>query len=57
VGHRGQRAVGSGIASVTATVEYQHHKVSTSFVVNVAPLQITSDPTTSFASAGRAAAP
>jgi beta-glucosidase len=47
------RTVGSGIATVTATVTYQHHEVSTSFVVDVAPLQITSDPTASFTS-GRA---
>jgi beta-glucosidase len=44
------RTVGSGIATVTATVTYLHHKVSTSFVVDVAPLQITSDPAASFTS-------
>lgn len=42
------RTVGSGVATVTAEVSYRSHQVSTSFVVNVAPLAITSDPAASF---------
>ena len=36
------RTVGSGIATVTVTATYRGHSVRTSFVVDVAPLQITS---------------
>ncbi|GAA4852364.1 glycoside hydrolase family 3 C-terminal domain-containing protein [Luteimicrobium xylanilyticum] len=43
------KAVGSGIATVTATVRYRGTSVSTSFVVDVAPLQITSDARATFA--------
>jgi beta-glucosidase len=42
------RAVGSGIATVTARVRYHGASVSTSFTVDVAPLQITSNPTVAF---------
>lgn len=42
------RAVGSGVATVKVTATYHGTTVSTSFVVNVAPLQITSDPTAAF---------
>jgi beta-glucosidase len=42
------RAVGSGLATVTVEAKYHGTTVSTSFVVNVAPLQITSDPTATF---------
>jgi len=38
------RTVGSGIATVTVTATYRGHDVRTSFVVDVAPLQITSPP-------------
>ena len=43
------RAVGSGIATVTATVRYRGTSVSTSFTVDVAPLQLTSDAKAVFA--------
>ena len=39
------KAVGSGIATITATAKYHGVSVSTSFTVDVAPLQITSNPT------------
>ena len=42
------RAVGSGIATVTATVKYHGVTASTSFTVDVAPLQFTSNPSTVF---------
>jgi beta-glucosidase len=42
-------AVGSGIATITATVRYNGGTASTSFTVDVAPLQITSDPSAAFA--------
>ena len=42
------RTVGSGIATVTVKARYHHHVVSTSFVVNVAPLHVTSAPTATF---------
>ncbi|WP_231121372.1 glycoside hydrolase family 3 C-terminal domain-containing protein [Motilibacter peucedani] len=42
------RTVGSGIATVTATLKYRGTKVSTDFTVNVAPLQITSNPSAVF---------
>ena len=48
------RAVGSGIATITATVKYHGVSVSTRFTVDVAPLQITSNPSTVF-QAGKAA--
>lgn len=48
VDHGRLRTVGSGVATVTASVSYRGHHVSTSFVVNVAPLAITSDPEASF---------
>jgi beta-glucosidase len=38
------RTVGSGIATVSVAVGYRGHTVRTSFVVDVAPLQITSSP-------------
>ena len=44
------RTVGSGIATVTVTARYHGTKVTTSFVANVAPLQITSNPTATFTS-------
>ncbi len=44
------RTVGSGIATITVKARYHARTVRTSFVVNVAPLQITSDPTASFTS-------
>ncbi|HZY77793.1 MAG TPA: glycoside hydrolase family 3 C-terminal domain-containing protein [Jatrophihabitantaceae bacterium] len=42
------KAVGSGIATVTATVRYHGQEASTSFTVDVAPLEFTSNPTTVF---------
>ncbi|MCA1982210.1 glycoside hydrolase family 3 C-terminal domain-containing protein [Nocardioides nematodiphilus] len=42
------RAVGSGVATVTVDATYHGRTVSTSFVVNVAPLQITSAPAATF---------
>jgi beta-glucosidase len=42
------RTVGSGVATVTVDARFHGRKVSTSFVVNVAPLQITSEPTATF---------
>ena len=42
------RTVGSGIATVTATVRYQGGTASTSFTVDVAPLEFTSNPSTVF---------
>ncbi|MDH2414405.1 glycoside hydrolase family 3 C-terminal domain-containing protein [Nocardioides sp. CER19] len=42
------RAAGSGIATVTVDATYHGRTASTSFVVNVAPLQITSEPTATF---------
>ena len=42
------RTVGSGIATVTATVRYQGGAASTSFTVDVAPLEFTSNPSTVF---------
>lgn len=42
------KAVGSGIATITATVRYHGATTSTSFTVDVAPLQITSNPSTVF---------
>lgn len=42
------RTVGSGVATVTVVATYHGAKVRTSFVVNVAPLQITSEPTATF---------
>ena len=44
------RTVGSGVATVTVRATYHGRTVTTSFVVNVAPLQITSQPTASFTS-------
>jgi beta-glucosidase len=38
------RTVGSGVATVTVAASYNGHTVRTSFVVDVAPLQITSPP-------------
>lgn len=46
--HGHLRTVGSGVATVTARVSYRGHKARTSFVVNVAPLAITSNPKASF---------
>ena len=43
------RAVGAGIATVTAKVHYHGGSATTSFTVDVSPLQITSNPSTSFA--------
>lgn len=40
------RTVGSGIATITATVRYHGGEASTTFTVDVAPLQFTSNPTT-----------
>jgi beta-glucosidase len=40
------RTVGSGIATITATVRYHGCEASTSFTIDVAPLQFTSNPTT-----------
>jgi beta-glucosidase len=40
--------VGAGVATVTAKATYNGVSVSTSFVVDVAPLTITSNPTTTF---------
>ncbi|MBE7187650.1 glycoside hydrolase family 3 C-terminal domain-containing protein [Jatrophihabitans endophyticus] len=48
-GNNTLKAVGSGIATVTATVRYHGGSATTSFTVDVAPLQITSDPSTVFA--------
>jgi beta-glucosidase len=42
------KAVGSGVATITATVKYHGGTASTSFVVNVAPLAITSNTSTVF---------
>ncbi len=42
------KAVGSGIATVTATVTYHGVSAATKFTVDVAPLQITSNPSTVF---------
>ena len=42
------KAAGSGIATITATVRYHGATTSTSFTVDVAPLQITSNPSTVF---------
>jgi len=42
------RAVGSGVATVTVHATYRGRRVSTSFVVNVAPLHLTSAPTATF---------
>ncbi|MGN6608045.1 MAG: glycoside hydrolase family 3 C-terminal domain-containing protein [Jatrophihabitans sp.] len=47
------RTVGSGIATVTVTARWNGHSVQTSFVVDVAPLQITS-PNTASATVGTA---
>jgi beta-glucosidase len=47
-GHDKLRAVGSGIATVTATVGYHGRRASTNFTVDVAPLQFTSNPSTVF---------
>jgi beta-glucosidase len=45
VAHGGTlRTVGTGIATVTVTAEYRGQSVRTAFVVDVAPLQITSSP-------------
>jgi beta-glucosidase len=44
------RTVGSGVATVTVEATYHGRTVTTSFVVNVAPLQITSAPTATFTS-------
>jgi beta-glucosidase len=46
--HDTLRTVGSGIATVTATVRYHGGTASTSFTVDVAPLQFTSNPSTVF---------
>jgi beta-glucosidase len=43
------RTVGSGIATVSVAASYLGHTVRTSFVVDVAPLQITSSPTATVA--------
>lgn len=48
VEHGTLRAVGSGIATITATVRYHGAQASTSFTVDVAPLQFTSNPSTVF---------
>jgi hypothetical protein len=40
--------VGSGIATITATVKYHGATASTTFAVDVAPLQITSNPSAVF---------
>jgi beta-glucosidase len=42
------RTVGSGVATITVDASYHGRTVSTSFVVDVAPLQITSQPTATF---------
>ncbi|HEX2903967.1 MAG TPA: glycoside hydrolase family 3 C-terminal domain-containing protein [Jatrophihabitans sp.] len=42
------KAVGSGIATVKATVRYHGATTSTTFTVDVAPLQFTSNPSTVF---------
>ncbi|WP_028645572.1 glycoside hydrolase family 3 C-terminal domain-containing protein [Nocardioides sp. URHA0020] len=42
------RAVGPGVATVTVDAKLHGTTVSTTFVVNVAPLQITSEPTAAF---------
>jgi hypothetical protein len=47
------KTVGSGIATITATVHYNGASATTSFTVDVAPLQITSNASTVFA-AGQA---
>lgn len=44
------RTVGSGVATVTVAATYHGWRVTTSFVVDVAPLQITSQPTAAFTS-------
>jgi beta-glucosidase len=44
------RTVGSGIATVTVKARYHSHVVRTTFVVDVAPLQITSDTSAAFTS-------
>jgi beta-glucosidase len=46
--HGTLRTVGSGIATITATVRYHGAQASTSFTVDVAPLQFTSNPSTVF---------
>ncbi|HEU5008881.1 MAG TPA: glycoside hydrolase family 3 C-terminal domain-containing protein [Jatrophihabitantaceae bacterium] len=46
--HNVLKAVGSGIATVTATVRYHGQTASTSFTVDVAPLEFTSNPSTVF---------
>ncbi len=48
VEHGALRTVGSGIATLTAVVEYQGGRASTSFSVDVAPLEFTSDSSTVF---------
>jgi len=53
VDHGTLRTVGSGIATITATVDYHGAKASTNFTVDVAPLQFTSNPSTVF-EAGKA---
>jgi len=50
VEHGTLHTVGSGIATVTATVSYHGQRASTTFTVDVAPLQFTSDASTTFAS-------
>jgi beta-glucosidase len=53
VDHNGQLStVDSGVATVTATVSYRGSSASTSFVVDVAPLAITSNPAASFTAGG-----
>ncbi|WGL50740.1 glycoside hydrolase family 3 C-terminal domain-containing protein [Nocardioides sp. BP30] len=42
------RAVGPGVATVSVKASYHGRTVTTSFVVDVAPLQFTSNPTASF---------
>jgi beta-glucosidase len=48
VDHGTLRTVGSGIATITAAVQYHGGEASTTFTVDVAPLQFTSNPTTVF---------
>lgn len=47
--HGRLRTVGSGLATVTVVVGYRGHSARTSFVVDVAPLHVTSDPTATLA--------
>jgi beta-glucosidase len=46
VEHGTLRAVGSGIATITATARYHGAEASADFTVDVAPLQFTSNPST-----------